>query len=195
MKDYEKVIASSLQKLRNKNYDSWSMLVKLCFDNPYKTQSKKEKSNKNSQTDVNPIELMRFHPILNKLSTRTVKTFLADAKLCKLNPNTLLYSHGEVNRSLYFILFGTIVLHHETLGALGVLTMENTIGEEFILSGIQRKIDSSYAQKETYLLEVSAEKWRDTKDLLMATSQRAEYLKLERLIKLNYTQKHFWRSR
>ena len=64
--------------------------------------------------------------------------------------------------------------------------MENTVGEEFILSNISCKIDAAYAQKETYLLEVSPEKWRDMKDLLLATSQRAEYLKLERLIKLNY---------
>ena len=83
--------------------------------------------------------------MLNKLSIRTVKTFLKDAKLCKLNPNTLLYSHNEQNRNLYLILFGTIVLHHETLGALGVLTMENTVGEEFLLSGISCKIDAAYA--------------------------------------------------
>ena len=195
MIDYEKVVTASLKRLQNNNYDSWSMLVKLCFDNPYKSYQKREKSNQFSQADVNPIELMRFHPILNKLSIRTVKIFLKDAKLCKLNPNTLLYGHNESNRNLYFILFGTIVLHDEAIGALGVLTMENTVGEEFLLSGIQSKIDAAYAQKESYLLEISPEKWREMKDILMASSQRAEYLKLDRLIKLNYAQKHQWRTR
>ena len=45
MIDYEKVVAASLSRLRNNNYDSWSMLVKLCFDNPYKSLKKREKSN------------------------------------------------------------------------------------------------------------------------------------------------------
>ena len=75
---------------------------------------------------------MRFHPILNKLHIRTVKLLLSNAKLCKLNPNTLLYGANENNLNFYFILFGTLVLHHENLGALGVLNMEHTVGEETV---------------------------------------------------------------
>ena len=83
--------------------------------------------------------------MLNKFEIRTVKLLLADAKLCKLNPNTLLYGHNERNSNWYFILFGTLVLHHETLGALGLLTMEQTVGEESILSGTVIKNDAAYA--------------------------------------------------
>ena len=135
MKDYSKIIETGLKRLKKNNYDEWSMLIKLCFDNPYASNKKKRDNNRFTETDVNPMELMRFHPILNKFEIRTVKYLLEDAKLCKLNPNTLLFSHREINKNWYIILFGTIVLHHEELGALGVLTMENTVGEESILSG------------------------------------------------------------
>lgn len=151
MIDYEKVISAGLDKLKRKNYDSWSMLVKLCFDNPHSRSSpkgvstKKGKARGGPESDVNPVELMRFHPVLNKLDIRTVKLLLSDAKLVKLNANTLLYGHGEDNQSWYLILFGTLVLHHEVLGALGVLSMDHTTGEEAIVGKDKKKIDSAYA--------------------------------------------------
>ena len=88
---------------------------------------------------------MRFHPILNKLAIGTVKLLLADAKLVKMNPNTLLYGHDEANTNWYFILFGTLVLHHEYLGALGVLTIDHTVGEESVIKGIRTKLDACYS--------------------------------------------------
>ena len=110
---------------------------------------------------------MRFHPVLNKLDIRTVKILLEDAKLCKLNPNTLLYGHNEQNNSWYFILFGTLVLHHETLGALGVLSMEHTVGEESIFGQLSHRTDAVYAQKETYLLELTPDRWHIIKQNLI----------------------------
>lgn len=157
MLDYHKVVTAGLEKLKKKNYDSWSMLVKLCFDNPHT----KSGGRKGAQYDVNPVELMRFHPVLNKLDIRTVKMLLADAKLIKLNANTLLYGHDERNENWYLILFGTLVLHHEVLGALGVLSMDHTTGEETTIGKELKKIDSAYAQVETYLLEMRADKWRE----------------------------------
>ena len=100
------------------------MLVKMCFDNPHALKGKPAKSN------VNPTELMRFHPIFNTLSYHAIKDFLQETKLCKLMAGKLLYAHNEKNTNVYIILFGKIVLHHDKLGALGVLTMENTLGEE-----------------------------------------------------------------
>ena len=169
MVDYEKVIRSGLARLKNKKYDSWSMLVRLCFDNSLSAKKNDGDKKRGARANVNPLELMRFHPVLNKLDMRTVKLLLDDTKLCKLNPNTLLYAHNEVNKNWYLILFGTLVLHHEVLGALGVLSMEHTAGEESIVSGVSRKIDAAYAQTETYLLEMSLDRWRELKQHLMGT--------------------------
>ena len=101
MMDYEKIIKTGLNRLNNKNYDSWSMLIKLCFDNQIKGQN----------STVNPVELMRFHPILNKFEISTVKLILAEAKLVKLNANTLLFSSNDPSSNWYLILFGALILH------------------------------------------------------------------------------------
>ena len=129
MKDYSTVVESSLKKLKDKNYESWSMLVKLCFDSPLRKVYKEDKVS-TTKTDVNPVELMRFHPFFNQLNFQTLKYFLTVTNLCKLAPNTLLYARSHPSKSVFIILFGTIIIHHDELGALGVLTMENTVGEE-----------------------------------------------------------------
>ena len=135
------------------------MLVKLCFDGTAKISK--------SKTDVNPVELMRFHPFFNKLTYQTVKYLLSETKLCKMSTNQLLYQKDSESTSVYIVLFGTVVLHHETLGALGVLTMENTIGEESQIKGAKTKLDSAYSQSEAYLLEYNAKEWSRMKDTLM----------------------------
>ena len=93
--DYEKIVKTGLARLKNKNYDNWSLLIKLCFDTPAKTSAvpvKKGRVNPGIDLTVNPMELMRFHPVLNKFEITTVKLILAEAKLVKLQPNTLLYA-------------------------------------------------------------------------------------------------------
>ena len=91
MKDYSTVVESALKKLKDKNYESWSMMVKLCFDSPMRKVFKEDEVSK-SKTDVNPVELMRFHPFFNQLNYQTVKYFLTETNLCKLAANTLLYA-------------------------------------------------------------------------------------------------------
>ena len=96
-----------LEKLRKQNYDDWSMLVKLCFDEApqSKLSNQKRPSNEGSSSyydsipslennlvvNVGSVELMRFHPFFNKLSYYGVKDFLNGCRLVKLRPNQLLY--------------------------------------------------------------------------------------------------------
>ena len=42
MLDYEKVVKSGLERLKNNNYDSWSMLIKLCFEDPSNKNNNKK---------------------------------------------------------------------------------------------------------------------------------------------------------
>ena len=85
IKDYHRIIERGLERLKEQNYDDWSMLVKLCFENPYK-----KKDNK-SQVLVGSVELMRFHPFFNKLSYYAVRDVLQCSRLVKLRTNQLLY--------------------------------------------------------------------------------------------------------
>ena len=82
--------------------------------------------------------------------------------------NTLLYARQHESQSVFIILFGTIIIHHDTLGALGVLTMENTVGEESQIKGLKKKLDAAYSQSECYLLEYDSSKWTRIKDILMS---------------------------
>ena len=167
MKDYSTVVESALKKLKDKNYESWSMIVKLCFDSPIRKVFKEDQVSM-TKTDVNPVELMKFHPFFNQLNYQTVKYFLTETNLCKLAANTLLYARQHESSSVFIILFGTIIIHHDTLGALGVLTMENTVGEESQTKGLKKKLDAAYSQSECYLLEYDASKWTTIKEILIS---------------------------
>ena len=59
-----------------------------------------------------------------------MQVIFRESKLIKLMKGVLLYAHDQPNDMVYFILCGKIILHHDQLGALGVLTMEQTVGEE-----------------------------------------------------------------
>ena len=109
--------------------------------------------------------------------------------------NTLVYGMNENNSNWYIILFGALVLHLDELGALGVLTMEHTVGEESVVNSSPNKYDAAYAQKETYMLEIKSSCWQDIKETLFITGKRNEFLKLDRLLKHNFAQKELWRSR
>ena len=166
MKDYSTVVEVALKKLKDKNYDNWSQIVKLCFDSPLRKVFREDQVS-TAKTDVNPVELMRFHPFFNQLNYQTLKYFLTQTNLAKLAANTLLYERENFSQSVYIIIFGTIIIHHDTLGALGVLTMENTVGEETQVKGYKKKLDSAYSKTECYLLEYDASKWSTMRNTLL----------------------------
>lgn len=52
--------------------------------------------------------------------------------LIKLNQDQLLYKENDSPLGFYIVLFGKIVMHSKNLGAIGVVTMGEIIGEELI---------------------------------------------------------------
>lgn len=79
---------------------------------------------------------MRLHPVFNKLSfygLREILLMQMGTRLIKLRENQLLYRQGDKNDSIYIVIFGKLVLHHRTLGAIGVVGMGQTIGEESLI--------------------------------------------------------------
>ncbi|CDW89131.1 UNKNOWN [Stylonychia lemnae] len=189
IKDYYRIIERGLEKLKEKNYDDWSMLVKMCFDDPYK------KNQIQNQVSIGSVELMRFHPFFNKLSYYAVKDFVSGCKVVKLRPNQLLYRQDDISTVIYVIMFGKIILHHRILGALGVLGMSNTVGEETMIEHkLSKKKDAAYAQSECYLLEFDQKDWSRIKDILISTGNKSDYILIDSLIKQNYQQKKNWRQ-
>jgi len=97
---------------------------------------------------------------------------------------------------VYVILCGKIVLHHEKLGALGVLTMDNCLGEECqIRPTCKKKLDAAYSESECYLLAYEANKWAEIRDTLIHLGLKNDYLRFEKFVKSNFNQKNLWRMR
>lgn len=70
-------------KVLAKGYDEWCQMVKMCFESGG--------GNGSNMVSVGSIELMRLHPVFNKISYYGVKDFLSVSNLVKLRPNQLLY--------------------------------------------------------------------------------------------------------
>jgi hypothetical protein len=130
IKDYQRIVERGLERLERadgrrmpKSYDQWCHLVKMCFES-------EEGSN---VVGVGSVELMRLHPVFNKLSYYGVRDFLSVTSLVKLRANQPLYRQADPDDSVYLVIFGKLVLHHRTLGALGVVGMGQTLGEETLI--------------------------------------------------------------
>ena len=162
-----------LSKINHLQYGEWCMLVKLCIHDE----------------QVNPNELQRFHPFFNQLSITSVKAILSISKLTQLMCDTILYSQGDTDDKIYLVLTGILFLHQKEQGAVGVVTYENTLGEE-ILQGAP-KMEFAVAIQPCYLLEFSQ---ADLKSLRQKWMDRKDAMKLEKLIQTNMRQKSHWRS-
>lgn len=127
----------SPQRQSGKSYEKWCNMVKLCFPDFIDSSPQAKRGSRESKAKRNvsvaSVELMRLHPVFNKLSFYGVQNFLQECSLVKLRPNQLLYRQDDLEDSVYLVLFGKLVLHHRTLGALGVVGIGQTLGEESIL--------------------------------------------------------------
>ena len=108
------------------------------------------------------------------------------------------------------VIFGKLVLHHKTLGALGVVGMGQTIGEETLIEKSRctgrnptqpylcQKKEAVFAQTESYLLHFGEIEWRRLRDLYFlgrtGASSKADFYHFDRLLQSNYDQKMTWRS-
>jgi hypothetical protein len=207
IKDYQRIVERGLERLERadgrrmpKSYDQWCHLVKMCFES-------EEGSN---VVGVGSVELMRLHPVFNKLSYYGVRDFLSVTSLVKLRANQPLYRQADPDDSVYLVIFGKLVLHHKTLGALGVVGMGQTLGEETLIEKTRgtgryptqpylcQKREAVFAQTESYLLHFGEKEWRRLRDIFFrgrtGASSKADYNHLDRLLQSNYDQKMTWRS-
>jgi hypothetical protein len=113
IKDYHRIVERGLERLDNammRNYDQWSNLVKLCFDGGVEGNSRYSGT---TSVNVASLELMRLHPIFNRLSFYGVRDFLKECKLVKLRASQMLYRQDDPEDSIFIVVFGKVVLHHK----------------------------------------------------------------------------------
>jgi len=81
---------------------------------------------------VSVVNLMKYHHFFGKISSQSVRMLLKNWYLIKLSQDQLLYKENDTPLGFYIVLFGKIVMHSKNLGAIGMVTMGDVIGEELI---------------------------------------------------------------
>ena len=91
-----------------------------------------KKIDKKKVMGVSVVHLMKFHDFFAKISSQAVKMMLKNWCLIKLSQDQLLYKEADTPLGFYIVLFGKIVMHSKSLGAIGVSTVGDFIGEELL---------------------------------------------------------------
>ena len=108
-------------------YDDLCYLIQQCFrDNLDKKIDKKK------VISVSVGNLMKYHNFFGKISSQAVRLLLKNWYLIKLSQDQLLYKEHDTPLGFYIVLFGKIVMHSKSLGAIGMATIGDFIGEELL---------------------------------------------------------------
>ena len=75
---------------------------------------------------------MKYHSFFCKISSQAVKLMMKNWALIKLSQDQLLYKENDTPLGFYIVLFGKIVMHSRALGAIGIVTIGDFIGEELV---------------------------------------------------------------
>ena len=94
---------------------------------------------------------MKYHDFFCKISSQAVKLMLKNWHLIKLSQDQLLYKEQDTPLGFYMVIFGKIVMHSKTLGAIGMVSCGDFIGEELLF-------EKSSDLKNSYHLSSQAEK-------------------------------------
>ena len=120
----------------------------------------------------------------------------------------MLYKESDTPLGFYIVLFGKIVMHSKSLGAIGMVGIGDFIGEEILFEKTSDgkyiapngektsslRQDTAYSEGDTYLLECYFDEWRKMKDVLILMKLRKDFLLIENHIKKCYYQKRAWRQ-
>lgn len=99
-------------------------------------------------------------------------------------------------------------MHSKNLGAIGVATIGDFIGEDLLFekaadgksysqvaeNAKHLRTETAYSEGDTYLLECYFDEWRKLKDMLILMKLRNDYLIIDNQLKKSYYQKKAWRQ-
>lgn len=97
--------------------------------------------------------------------------------------------------SFYLVVFGKIVIHSKSLGAIGMVTMGEFVGEELMFEKTDNNLryESAYSEGDSYLFECTFEDWRKFKDMLTLLGLKKDFMNIENQLKKGYSSKKVWR--
>ncbi len=151
---------------------------------------------------------MKYHHFFGKISSQAVKLMMKNWHLIKLNQDQLLYKEHDTPLGFYLVIFGKLVMHSKSLGAIGMCSSGDFIGEELIferppeaksIAALAEKpkyfrTETAYSEGDTYLLECYFDDWPKLRDMLVLMKLRKDYLLIDNHLKRCYYQKRAWRA-
>lgn len=159
-------------------------------DNDFKEDSDEEKKDGIQDEDVkytmrvSLLQLKKHHSLFLNLSFDTCKEIITHAPLIVLEDSQLLYKEGELISSAYILITGKIIMHSKKLGAIGLVKIGDTIGEECLIINYKGKerLESAYSSGLTFVLELTQDIWDRLKNILYHLTARKDLHKLMRTI-------------
>lgn len=101
---------------------------------------------KKKVVSVSVVNLMKYHTFFAKISSQAVRMILKNWHLIKLSQDQLLYKENDTPLGFYVVLFGKVVMHSKNLGAIGMASMGDFVGEELLFEARTSKF-TAYAEK------------------------------------------------
>lgn len=149
---------------------------------------------------VSVVNLMKYHCFFGKISSQAVKLMMKNWHLIKLSQDQLLYKENDTPLGFYMVIFGKIVMHSKDLGAIGMVSVGDFIGEELIFeksSDVKNlaaqaekpkhfRTETAYSEGDSYLLECYFDDWPKLKDMLILMKLRNDYLLIDSHLKKCY---------
>ena len=89
-----------------------------------------------------------------------------------------------------------MIVHTKKLGAIGLVTIGDIIGEEALNKSIKYKDrkETTYSSGLSFVLELTPDIWTQLKNVLLAINAKLDYRKLSRLIESSVSKKQSWKQ-
>ena len=87
-------------------------------------------------------------------------------------------------------------MHSSKLGIIGLITIGDIIGEEWLIKNwkVKEREENAYASGLTFVLELTPDFWIKLKDILNIIDSKIDYHRLLRMIESCQVKKKSWRQ-
>lgn len=110
---------------------------------------------------INPERLRPHHALLRQLAPVSVRYLFENfGSIIRAKPEQYIYVENEPSTSAFIILVGRLILSTKKVGVFSTIYTGQTVGEDAILEGNQKRKETVQAVEETFLLEVPREEWK-----------------------------------
>lgn len=120
--------------------------------------------------------------------------------MIKVHTGQTLYKAGDDSKyCMFIVLNGKFLLHHDKVGAIGIVNTGDSLGEEGIfekrdngLPVIRKEIAT--AELDSYVIEISISAYHKLREILNIHKLSMDWFTFNNTLKRSYVQKKSWRQ-